>query len=81
MKDPIFEGFAIKLRATGKGSATPREVIHDAYVGEVEFRRCDHAPLGTLGISWQPATQQSVFEDPKVALDRMTGNPTIAGDR
>jgi hypothetical protein len=56
-------------------------MVHDADVGEIEFRGTDHAALRPLGIGGEPTTEERVLENLKIAFHRRSGDAAVARDR
>src|SRR6266542_1626158 len=80
MKNPILESLAIKLRARSQFAAFG-QIVHDAYVGEEKFGSGDDPAFRTLRVTREPAAEQGVFKNLKMALDGVTGDTAVARER
>ena len=55
-------------------------MVDDANVGKEKLGSADDPAFRTLPVSWEPATEQGVFEDLEMAFDGVTRNSAVACD-
>ena len=79
VKNPILEGLAVEFRAWLQFAAFS-QLVHDTYVGKEKLGSGDDAAFWTLRVSREPAAEQGVFKNLKMALDGVTLYAAVARD-